>query len=276
MAAALISREFRCARRGILPWLGFIVLCHAHATPLPSPRFNNDGGWQSRPLLLTLTLEVPVDGSIIWYATNGPPTDSSNRIRYTTPLPIDSSRVIRAYAEAPGLASSAVVAHTFLFVNDILGQTNRPTNWPSTWGSNRVDYGLGLSSIADPSKRRRIEQAFWSLPTVALTVALPDLFDSSTGIYANASQDGRAWERPATFEMFFQNGTRVGVDAGLRIRGGFSRDAANPKHSFRLYFRSSYGSGSFQFPATVEPFGEFGRTAPAAVRAGAGALIPSP
>ena len=38
------------------------------------------------------------------------------------------------------------------------------------------------------------------------------------------------------------------VNAGLRIRGGFSRSGNNPKHAFRLFFRSEYGDGSLNFP----------------------------
>ena len=38
------------------------------------------------------------------------------------------------------------------------------------------------------------------------------------------------------------------VNAGLRIRGGFSRLDSNPKHSFRLFFRSEYGDSELEYP----------------------------
>ncbi|MDP2897805.1 MAG: lamin tail domain-containing protein, partial [bacterium] len=38
------------------------------------------------------------------------------------------------------------------------------------------------------------------------------------------------------------------IDAGLRIRGGFSRTGSNPKHAFRLFFRSEYGDGKLNYP----------------------------
>lgn len=38
------------------------------------------------------------------------------------------------------------------------------------------------------------------------------------------------------------------IDAGLRIRGGYSRSKDNPKHSLRLFFRSEYGEGKLRFP----------------------------
>ena len=35
---------------------------------------------------------------------------------------------------------------------------------------------------------------------------------------------------------------------GLRIRGVYSRRTQNPKHSFRLFFRSEYGNGRLNYP----------------------------
>ena len=35
---------------------------------------------------------------------------------------------------------------------------------------------------------------------------------------------------------------------GVRIRGGYSRDGSNPKHSFRLFFRADYGAGKLEYP----------------------------
>ncbi|MHC4587479.1 MAG: CotH kinase family protein, partial [Planctomycetota bacterium] len=38
------------------------------------------------------------------------------------------------------------------------------------------------------------------------------------------------------------------INAGLRIRGGFSRSDNNPKHAFRLFFRAEYGQAKLRFP----------------------------
>jgi len=38
------------------------------------------------------------------------------------------------------------------------------------------------------------------------------------------------------------------VNAGLRIRGGFSRQDDNPKHSFRVLFRGEYGDSELNYP----------------------------
>ncbi len=69
------------------------------------------------------------------------------------------------------------------------------------------------------------------------------------GIYVNAGGEGRSWERPVSVELIDPNG-REGfqVDAGMRIRGGFSRSGGNPKHSFRLFFRNDYGTPVLRYP----------------------------
>ena len=64
------------------------------------------------------------------------------------------------------------------------------------------------------------------------------MFDPASGIYANAYQQGKDWERPASLELINPDGTAgFQIDAGLRIRGGYSRSGDNPKHAFRLFFR---------------------------------------
>src|SRR5690606_11026215 len=70
------------------------------------------------------------------------------------------------------------------------------------------------------------------------------------GIYVNAEQRGRLWERPVSIECIDPSGQEAGfqADAGLRIRGGASRRGSVPKHSFRVYFRSAYGDGKLRYP----------------------------
>ncbi|RYD78600.1 MAG: hypothetical protein EOP84_14050, partial [Verrucomicrobiaceae bacterium] len=38
------------------------------------------------------------------------------------------------------------------------------------------------------------------------------------------------------------------INCGLRLRGGFSRSADNPKHAFRLFFRDEYVAGKLKYP----------------------------
>lgn len=86
------------------------------------------------------------------------------------------------------------------------------------------------------------------LDKISLVTDPPNLWDNQKGIYTNPTQTGPDWERPASFEYFRQDGSRwTGVDAGLRIQGGASRTRAEKK-SFRVYFRSAYGTGKLRVP----------------------------
>ena len=91
--------------------------------------------------------------------------------------------------------------------------------------------------------------AMQSIPALSIVMKLPDLFDASTGIYANPGQNGDNWERPASLELLLPSGEAgFQEDGGLRIRGNFSRDTNNPKHSFRMFFRERYGAGKLDYP----------------------------
>ena len=71
----------------------------------------------------------------------------------------------------------------------------------------------------------------------------------TTGIYTHAGNHGSAWERPISLELINPDGsTDFQIDAGLRIRGGYSRSGDNPKHAFRFFFRDEYGAGKLNFP----------------------------
>ncbi len=87
-----------------------------------------------------------------------------------------------------------------------------------------------------------------SIPSISIVTDSANLWDPTTGIYVNATQDGQDWERPASVELINPDGTTgFQINAGLRIRGGYSRNDFNPKHAFRLFFNDDY-DGSLDYP----------------------------
>jgi hypothetical protein len=95
----------------------------------------------------------------------------------------------------------------------------------------------------------QMRAALLQIPSLSLVTDLENLFSPSSGIYVNARNDGLAWERRTSIELLHPDGTEgFGVDAGLRIRGAFSRSGDNPKHSFRVVFRNIYGAGKLPYP----------------------------
>ncbi len=68
-------------------------------------------------------------------------------------------------------------------------------------------------------------------------------------IHNFAQEHGENWERPINLE-YFEPGGKEGfnIPAGIRIHGNFSR-LFNPKKSYRIYFKKSYGGpGNLDYP----------------------------
>ena len=75
------------------------------------------------------------------------------------------------------------------------------------------------------------------------------LHDPDYGLLTNPTRVGRDWEHPATVSYFEDGDLRFASNVGLRVHGGKSR-TGSPVKSFRLYFRSDYGSAQFR-PGTL-------------------------
>ncbi|TWU56426.1 CotH protein [Rubripirellula tenax] len=199
----------------------------------------------------TITLTSPTSGATIRYTTDGSTPTASNGTDYSGPITVSATTNLRAAAFLTDYVSLPSITRTYLYLDDVLTQSTdgvAPTGWPTTWGTNVVDYGIDPDVIALEGEQA-VKDALLSLPTISLTTELANLFDEEFGFYSNALQDGRDWERPASAEWINPDGTPgFQVNAGLRIRGGFSRGDFNPKHALKLFFRGSYGDSTLNYP----------------------------
>ena len=185
------------------------------------------------------------------YTIDGSTPSATNGLTYSGPININSTTTLRAVASRTNYLSVPDRTWSYLFLDDVLNQSNdgsAPAGFPADWGANAVDYGI------DPDVRaiegdQAIKDALLAVPSWSITTDIENLFDANTGIYANALEDGIEWERPASVELLNGDGSEgFQVNAGLRIRGGFSRLDSNPKHSFRLFFRGEYGDSELNYP----------------------------
>ncbi|MDM7925998.1 MAG: CotH kinase family protein [bacterium] len=237
----------------------------------PVPRFSAERGFYRDPF----PLRVTTDGGLfqIRYTVDGsdPRTSPTGRAS-ASPLvltvdPEDTAGrgtapgfIVRAASVESDTVFSAVVTHTYLFVRraGALSPDGVPPGpgWPGAFvNGQRMDYGLDPDVMNDPRYRDKMEASLLSLPAVSLTTGLENLFSVKTGIYVNAMQHGEEWERPVSVEWIDPNGdSAFQIDAGLRIRGGYSRHGQYPKHAFRLFFREEYGAAKLRMPL----FGEEG------------------
>ena len=201
-----------------------------------------------------LTLDTVSEGTSIRYTTDGTEPTSSNGTDYTGPITIDETTTLRSRAFKTGLDPSNVKTATYLFIDDILQQSptgTPPTGFPSSTNINGqvLDYGMDPAIVNSATWGPQLETALKQVPSMSITMDIDDLLGASQGIYTHAGNHGKAWERPISLELINSDGTDgFSVNAGLRIRGGFSRSGNNPKHAFRLFFRDEYGNGKLDFP----------------------------
>lgn len=210
-------------------------------------------GFFDTPFDLTLATETP--GAAIYFTLDGSTPSASHGTLYAAPIHIDRTSTVRSVAVKAGYLDSKVKTHTYLFINDVLsqspaGQAPGP-GWPTNSINGQVfNYGMDPDIVTTDSRYNTlVDDALLALPSISLVTDLKHLFDPTTGIYVNAWQDGAAWERPASVELLNPDGAGgFQINAGVRIRGGYSRSGDNPKHAFRLFFRSAYGESKLKYP----------------------------
>lgn len=220
--------------------------------------FNVDRGIKTAPFSLTITTTTP--GAEIRYTLDGSTPTSTNGLIFPnvvnpTPITINKTTVVRAAAFQQRWKPTNVDTHTYLFLDDVITQSVSNTladGWPLGPVAGQVlDYGFDSRVVT--GNETAIKAALAAIPTVSIVTDLNNLLHPTTGIYVDANQHGENWERLASVEYINDtyNGQVGGggafqINAGLRIRGGYSRSDANPKHAFRLFFQNQY-DGDLQY-----------------------------
>ncbi len=158
--------------------------------------------------------------------------------------------VLRASKFKAGFDPSKPVTRSYIFVSEVKSQAHPGGNWPtSNINGQLIDLQMDAKVYNDVRYKNLMESSLLDIPTISVTTSPGNLFNPNTGIYVNAGYHGSEWERPANIELINPNGSPgFNIDAGIRIRGGWSRHDDYPKHAFRVFFRSEYGKGKLNFP----------------------------
>lgn len=209
-------------------------------------------GFFSEPFQLELTTDNHRE--TIRYTTDGSEPTETTGVVYTQPLLIESTTVVRAAAFRANFVHSNTATQTYLFLDDVLTQSvngKGPPGWPqSSVSGQRLNYGMDPEIVDSATWGPQLKEAFTAVPTMSIVIDLDHLFHQTSGIYVHAGSHGKSWERPTSIELIDPNDNHLGfqANAGLRIRGGFSRSGDNPKHAFRVFFRSEYGQAALEYP----------------------------
>ena len=217
-----------------------------------APGFSVSRGFRSAPFQLALS--TPTPGALIRYTTDGSPPDATHGLPYSGPILVDRTTPLRAVATRPGYRSSGVVTHTYVFPDDVIGQTAAITQstygLPADWGGISPDYGMDprVTSLHQATIRDDLQ----SVPSLSIVMDTEEMFGPS-GIYSNPEGSGVAWERATSVELIdpaLPDGTGdFQIDCGIRIQGGaFRSHGLSHKKSFRLLFKGEYGPTKLEFP----------------------------
>lgn len=212
-------------------------------------KFSHDRGFYDTPFDLTITCATP--GSVIVTTTDGSIPSLTNGTATPAPatLRIASTTTLRAAAFVPGtdLGPANTDTHTYLFLNQVANQ-QRPAAAPVTWPTGQPgDYTMDPRVTSTTQPGYTLRDALLSIPTLSITANPADLW-STSGIYANSGSRGDAWERAAHAEWLDPaSPDSFSTGFGLAIHGNISRDKSfTPKHSFKMFFRSQYGTTKLQ------------------------------
>jgi len=199
-----------------------------------------------------LTLGTPTPGAPIRYTLDAStPTEATGTL-YTGPITIDATKMVRAAAFRSGYLPSPVATHSYLFLDDVLANqvyAGAPTGWPASPVNGQIfRYGWNTTIKTQYSDQQLLD-GLRQIPSLSLVTDQGNLTAPGPGIYVNADQKGDNWERPVSVEYLSPDGDAgFHINAGLRIRGGFSRNDGYVKHALRLHFRSTYGESKLKFP----------------------------
>lgn len=241
------------------------LLCLVAVSGVAQPQFSKphglyDGG--------SLTVAISGDAAAkIFYTTDGS-TPTTASAKYTAPLTIQKTTILRAI-EQIGDSLSPVGTASYIFVNSVLSQPNNPAGYPAEWGYytdvNRweraiADYEMDQEMTSNPTLRPKIIEGLKQLPILSIVSDKDNFFSHENdpdrgGIYIFTGPPvgdatGHGWTRPTSVELF--GGPQqhdLSTSCGIRLHGGHGRLAEkNPKHSFRLVFKEQYGPKTLRYP----------------------------
>ena len=221
----------------------------------------------------SLTISSNISGAEIYYTTDASTPSELNGTKYSAPITITTTTVVRAIAVKSGVGTSASKTQTYIFPEDVLNQPADPPGYPEEWLAPEndtniwypwpSDYAMSSTIINEATIKPAIIKALKELPVVSIVSDIDNFFSKSMdpdtgGIYMYTGESdgstssllyhlGRDWERPGSVEYFNSSKGDFQANCGLKLHGGASRTRRkNSKHSFKIGFKAEYGSSKLK------------------------------
>ena len=226
--------------------------------------YSHGAGFYDSSFDLTLTSSIP-SLQIVYTLDGSNPTTSANAITADSPCliainPDDTSHrgltpgvVVRAIIKNGNQFVASPKSQTYIFPEKVKTQIFPGKNWPiekySSVNKHNIDYAMDSFVVYDQQYQDSIITSLLSIPTLCVATDNANLFDAKTGLYVNSNKEGVDWERECSFELIDTDSTqKFQLNAGIRLKGGWSRQNFNPKYSLRLLFKDEYGAKKLKYP----------------------------
>jgi hypothetical protein len=256
--------------------------------PTPTPLADNNGAYLGEiedvefshergfyNASFNLTMACATSGVNIYYTTNGSnpvvgEVNTPRSIRYTSQVPISSTKCVRAAAIKTGWMPPPITTHSYIF-----GATSTIKSTPVI-----SLVGDANQTFYEPNGIMAIVGGVYSTNYGGYLGWQPNGPNS----YNNPIQRGKAYERPVSMEILNNDANKnTQIDCGIRVRGNvrdryrrgddwmaaqdpYSQGYNNYKFSFNMYFRNEYGENWFDYP--LFPFLDIERYGSFAIRGG--------
>ena len=195
--------------------------------------FSEERGFHDAPFNLTITSTDP--SATIRYTLDGEEPSPTSGTIYTGSIPVETTTVLRAIGYSPGVDTSKVYTHSYLYIDDVINQPENIAGWPN----NRYDLGGSGTAVHDyemdpdivNSSRYRddLVQGLKDIPSMSIVMPRGDFWD----IY-----DGEV-ERKMSVELLYAD------DATLNEQedGGIEPHSHHRlKRSMRISFKEEFGA----------------------------------
>ncbi|MBN1674123.1 MAG: lamin tail domain-containing protein [Kiritimatiellae bacterium] len=185
--------------------------------------FSTDRGFFDSAFALTIATATA--GATIRYTTNGTEPSPTYGTVYTGPISIGKTTCLRAMACKGGYESTDVDTQTYIFVNDVITQSEMDSNVV-----NRSPYN---GTIKNDLK---------AIPTLSIAIKHSDMFGT---IYPDSASGQVKPEKPMSLELIYPNGEHEGfqIDCAVRPHSHYF-----PKRALKAVFKRPYGPTKLRYP----------------------------
>jgi hypothetical protein len=208
-------------------------------------KFSVDRGFYDTPFTVGIT-SATASASIYW-TTNGSVPSPTNGTLYTAPILIPGTRLLRAAAFLTNYVPTVPDTHTYLFISQVLLQSNDQPGYPTTWQAGYpADYEMDPNVVNSPIYGATISNDLRAIPTLSLVSSHEEFWSSSIGIYPDATLERTVSTSAELFDG--DNDSKFQINCAIQMHGQAGRDnTRSAKHSMRLEFKGDYGPSRLDY-----------------------------